>query len=141
MGFLEAYKSFWRNYANFSGRASRSEYWFNILWTGIIAIAYYIIALVFGLSAVLAFASTGGSGLSNVIALGPILFIGLVFWLYALAIIVPSVSLIVRRIRDTGRSPWMIFLGFIPVVGPIILFVFTLLPSAYADFDIDPYGY
>ncbi|WP_167628859.1 DUF805 domain-containing protein [Listeria valentina] len=141
MGFLEAYKSFWRNYANFSGRASRSEYWFATLWNGIITMAYYIITLVFGLSTALAFASTGGSEASNLVALGPILFIGLIFWLYAIAIIVPSVSLLVRRIRDTGRSPWMIFLGFIPLVGPIILFVFTLLPSEYADFDADPYGY
>ncbi|MGJ8729466.1 DUF805 domain-containing protein [Listeria aquatica] len=142
MGFVEAYKSFWRNYANFSGRASRSEYWYTVLWNGMISAIFYILALIFGLSTFLAFAaSMGETEVSGVAAMGPLLTIGIIFWLYGIAILIPSLSLLIRRIRDTGKSPWLIFLTFIPFVGSIIILVLTLLPSEYADFDADPYGY
>lgn len=45
MGFLEAYKSFWRNYVNFSGRAPRSAYWYVVLWNVIIFVILYALAL------------------------------------------------------------------------------------------------
>ncbi|EFR94847.1 conserved hypothetical protein, partial [Listeria innocua FSL J1-023] len=48
MGFLEAYKSFWKNYVNFSGRAPRSAYWYVVLWNVIIFAVLYFLALVFG---------------------------------------------------------------------------------------------
>lgn len=46
MGFLEAYKSFWRNYVNFSGRAPRSAYWYVVLWNVIIFVILYALAFI-----------------------------------------------------------------------------------------------
>lgn len=54
-----------------------------------------------------------------------------VLLLYSLAFFVPSLALACRRIRDIGKSPWMILLGLIPIVGSIIIFVFYLMPSVY----------
>ncbi len=53
MGFLEAYKSFWRNYVNFSGRAPRSAYWYVVLWNMIIFVILYALAFIFGISAIM----------------------------------------------------------------------------------------
>ena len=53
----------------------------------------------------------------------------LVMGLYSFVIIIPSLSIIVRRLHDTGKSGWMILLGLIPFAGVIIIFVFMLLDS------------
>ncbi|EMG27322.1 hypothetical protein X560_2532 [Listeria fleischmannii 1991] len=130
MGFLEAYKSFWRNYVNFSGRSSRSEYWYVFLWNIIIVAVFYILMLIVGLSSVTAAMST--SSPEEVFAAmfaGPMLFIMLLFWLYGLANIIPALSLSIRRLHDSGKSGWFILLGLIPFVGSIIVIVFMCLPS------------
>jgi uncharacterized membrane protein YhaH (DUF805 family) len=46
-----------------------------------------------------------------------------------LAILIPQIALLVRRLHDTNRSGFWVFIYFVPLVGPIILFVFTLLDS------------
>lgn len=50
--------------------------------------------------------------------------------LAVLALIVPNISVTVRRLHDAGYSGWFYLLNFVPYVGGIILFIFTLLPSA-----------
>lgn len=127
MGFLEAYKAYWKNYVNFSGRASVSEYWFAVLWNVLIfSVLYTLIIIVI----VLTSDSTGfiydqtsliGDILLTVLSLGMIL--------YSLACIIPSLSLTIRRLHDSNKSGWMILLGLIPMVGGIILIVFMCLPS------------
>lgn len=64
MGFLEAYKSFWRNYVNFSGRAPRSAYWYVVLWNVIIFVILYALAFIFGISAIME-AAMGGTGMAG----------------------------------------------------------------------------
>lgn len=86
------------NYANFSGRARRSEYWYFTLCNFLIIIALLIFSLLTGF--------------------GFILYI-----LYALAMLVPSLAVIVRRLHDVGKSGWFYFISLIPLVGPIWLIV------------------
>jgi uncharacterized membrane protein YhaH (DUF805 family) len=55
--------------------------------------------------------------------------IGILGGLFALAMLIPSISVGVRRLHDTDRSGWWLLLGLIPVIGAIVLIVFYLLDS------------
>ena len=100
---IQAIQSVFRNYANFNGRASRSEYWWFGLFLTIIAIA---LSVVF-------------DSLSEVGAA-----------LLALAVIPPSLAVSVRRLHDTDNSGWWFLIMFIPFFGGPILLSFMLDPSA-----------
>lgn len=93
------------NYCNFQGRASRSEYWWFMLFS---FIAGCIISVVFCWSDTLEYLVSG---------------------LFSLAILLPSLGLAVRRLHDTGRSGWWIFISLIPLVGFIIFLYFVAQPS------------
>ena len=110
VGLVEAVGSVLGNYANFSGRARRSEFWW---W-------WLAVVLVGGVFA--AVAALFGSGI-----LGDLTRIG--YWLFGLATIVPTLAVSVRRLHDIGRSGWWILIGIVPVVGNLILFVFHVMPS------------
>ena len=97
-----------QRYAQFGGRAARSEFWpFILLHAGI---AWFLAAL-----AALSLASTGW------------LFGALVF-VYLLATLLPWIGVMLRRLHDIGRSGWWILIGLVPIVS-IVLLVFALLPS------------
>lgn len=89
-----------KNYATFSGRARRKEYWMFSLFNCIVWLILY------GL--MLASESSLITGISV---------------LYIFATFIPSLSVIVRRLHDIERSGWFYFISFIPVVGPIIVLV------------------
>lgn len=93
-----------KKYAVFSGRARRKEYWFFILFNTIIS---------FGL--ILVEVSAGGPGI--------------VVGIYYLAVMIPSLAVLVRRLHDTNRSGWWLFINFIPLIGSIILLVFLVQDS------------
>ena len=103
MSFADAVRSVFSQYATFSGRARRSEYW----WYTLFAVILYIIVAIID------------SAIKN-----PIL--GL---LVALGLVVPSLAVAVRRLHDTGRSGWWILIGLIPLVGGIVLLVFECQDS------------
>lgn len=117
MGLWDIFKlSLTKNYANFSGRATRREYW-------MFQLAGILFGFLFGLTLGI---------LSGVLSLTDesLAFVALLpTYVYPLAILIPSLGLFVRRLHDTGRSGWMILLSLIPFVGPIVLFIFTLQDS------------
>ena len=115
MGFGQAFKSFWANYANFKGRARRSEYWYIQLFLVVTNLAAAIIDFVLLGSDVDRFIANGGGGL-----------VGLI-WI--VATILPALSVLVRRLHDTSRSGWWALIGFAPLVGTIVLLVFTVADS------------
>ena len=92
-----------KQYADFSGRARRKEYWMFVLF-------YYIILNVIGLIEVV-------SGLTEGYEIGPLV------GLYMLGMLIPSLAVIVRRLHDLGKSGWLFFLIFVPIFGIIVLFV------------------
>jgi len=94
---------------DFSSRARRTEYWVFILFTFIISFVLAITEAFFGLEVTE--------------DIGPLTGI------FYLIILLPSISLTVRRLHDIGRSGWWILIGLIPVIGNITLFVFSLLDS------------
>ena len=101
-----------RNYANFSGRATRSEYWGFVLFS---CLAYFVIAFVLAL--------LGGSEDE----------INTIIGLLGLALFLPSLAVAVRRLHDTDRSGWWLLLGLIPFVGAVVLLVFYCQDSRAAD--------
>lgn len=113
----EAFRRFWAKYATFSGRASRSEYW----WWTLIAV---VVAIVLDVLATVAGAGSDGSGPS---ALGVVVAILAVAW--GLGTIVPSLALLARRLHDANYSGWLMLLALVPFVGGLIVLVFSLLPS------------
>lgn len=99
-----------KKYADFSGRARRTEYWMFALFN-------FIFSLVtMGLDYAL---GTGGGLFDN----------GLFNIVYSLAVLIPSLAVLVRRLHDVGKSGWMFFIVLIPLVGAIWLLVLLVTDS------------
>ena len=120
------WSSFWRgmtsNYANFRGRARRKEYWGYVLFFFLGLIALSLAG--FGIDSALGNMDSG-DGM-------PVATIVLVV-LFVAAGIIPSVAIRVRRQHDIGLSGWFYLLIFIPYIGNLIIFVFSLIPSQKHD--------
>lgn len=101
---MEWYLAVLKKYAQFDGRARRKEFWMFVLFNLIIAIALGILGSIIHL---LAFLSP----------------------LYSLAVLIPGIAVGARRLHDTGRTGWWLLIGFIPVVGAIVLIVFGVQDS------------
>ena len=97
-----------RNYAMFSGRARRKEYWMFFLFNMIFAIVMMMVDGMLGLT----FDSIG---------YGPL------YGLYTLFVLIPGLAVLVRRLHDTGKSGWMVLIALIPFIGAIWLLVLTLM--------------
>lgn len=93
-----------QNYATFSGRARRSEYWYFVLFNVIFALIAVILDNIFG---------TAIEG----VGYGPI------YGIYTLAVLLPGIAVAVRRLHDVGKSGWMFFIVLIPLIGAIWLLV------------------
>jgi uncharacterized membrane protein YhaH (DUF805 family) len=111
MNFGDAVKSFWSKYVDFSGRARRSEYWWVVLFLVIVTLPLSIVDLVlFG---------------ELVLDAG----IGVLTALFTLAILLPGLSLSVRRLHDIGMSGWFVLLFLIPFAGSVFGLVIALIDS------------
>ena len=88
------------NYAVFSGRARRKEYWMFYLFN----LIFFIIALILD--------NIAGTTIEDG-------FYGLFYFLYAIAVLLPSLAVSVRRLHDLGKSGWFIFITLIPFIGGI----------------------
>jgi uncharacterized membrane protein YhaH (DUF805 family) len=116
---IDAIKRFYLKYATFSGRASRSEYWWVQLFNGLVVIACYI--LMFALGAATA-DSNGQWGWGIGVGAVPLV-------LFALANIIPGLAITVRRLHDANLpGPW-IFISFVPYLGAIVLLIMVAQPS------------
>ena len=119
---FSAYKKFWTRYADFSGRSSRSDYWWVVLCNFLITLPFSLIAL-FGFLIPL-FSEVYYAGLYDyepdlsgaMAGAGLAVFIMFLLAIYGLATIVPHLAITVRRLRDAGFHWAFIFLG----VGPTI---------------------
>jgi uncharacterized membrane protein YhaH (DUF805 family) len=105
VSFGDSIKLAFQNAFVYQGRASRSAYW----W---FALATFVVFLILDL--ILVRAIGGGAGLA-------------LYYILALGIFVVSLPLAVRRLHDTDRSGWWLLLGFIPIIGGIIVLVFMCL--------------
>jgi uncharacterized membrane protein YhaH (DUF805 family) len=106
-----------KKYTVFSGRARRKEYWMFILFNFIFAILAAIVDNILG--------TTFKFGTEVPIALP----YGYVYLLYALAVLIPGLAVLVRRLHDVGKSGWMFLISLIPIVGAIWLLVLACTDS------------
>ncbi len=115
MKFGAAVKAFWKNYAVFSGRARRSEYWWAVLFLLAVSFPIALIDTVVFFDTIV---QTGSGPLSI---------------LFLLVILLPSISLLIRRFHDVGLSGWLVLLTFIPFAGAVFAFVVAVLDSQRGD--------
>lgn len=112
-----------KKYAVFSGRARRAEFWYFFLFSAIISIFLTLIDEFMGLK----FEVRGEN-------------LGFLSTLYYIAVLIPYLAVIFRRLHDTGRSGWWILIFFIPIVGVIVAVVFLASKGTEGDnrFGPDP---
>ena len=100
-GIMDWFKKGLRNYANFSGRARRKEYWYFVLvQMGLVIIAMILDAIIFNSE------------------------IGLFYIVVALGLFLPGLAVTIRRLHDTSRSGWWFLISILPLIGSIILLLF-----------------
>jgi len=119
MGFGEAINSGFRNYVTFSGRASRSEFWY---W----ALFNFLLSIAAGIIDVALFPDNGLSPFNSLVSL---------------ALFLPSLAVGARRLHDIDRTAWWLLL-ILTIVGSILLIIWACLkgtpgPNRYGE---DPLG-
>ena len=118
---INAYKSFFKGYVDFTGRSKRSEYWWIWLTNMILLVPFY---------------SAYFKALANprnetaLMALGGI---AIIYMIFGLALMLPMLALTVRRLRDAGFHWALIFVIFIPMVGPLALLVLLAMPTKQVE--------
>jgi len=114
MSFPAAVKAGFRNYFRFSGRASRPEFWWWLLFA--VLAALIVVAMD-----------------------GPVFEESMPLTLFVwLALVLPSISVAIRRLHDTGRSGWWMLLSFIPAIGSLVLLVLCLGEGAPGENEYGP---
>jgi uncharacterized membrane protein YhaH (DUF805 family) len=118
MGFVEAIQTVYSKYVTFSGRASRSEFWWFQLFYSIVVIGISFVSY--------AVSSDGGSG-----------FLVLI---WELGNLLPVLAVGIRRLHDIDRSGWWVLIALIPLVGWIVLLVWDCTEGTGGDnrFGPDP---
>ena len=101
---MDWYVKVLKQYTDFKGRARRKEYWMFALFNFIFVIAAMIIDNIIGTT------------------IGELPY-GLFYCLYILAIFLPGLAVLIRRLHDVGKSGWFYFITLIPLAGPIWLLV------------------
>jgi uncharacterized membrane protein YhaH (DUF805 family) len=132
--FGQAFRRFWKKYATFSGRASRSEFWWWYLANAIVVVALYAFMAAGGIAGATRDA-TGASQPGPLIGVGAALLL-----LWGLVIVVPTLAISWRRLHDANLSGWFWLVGLIPVVGGIAVLVLYVLGSNPAGARFDASG-
>ena len=113
---IQAYKNFFKGYADFTGRATRSDFWWVWLMNSILFLPLYIFWF--------------QMALNDTEETDPILGVAIisVYMILAIVLFTPSLAVKVRRLRDAGFHWAFIFLHFVPM-GGIALLVLLAMPT------------
>lgn len=116
MGFGEAVSTCFKKSVVWEGRASRAEFWWFELAQALIIIAALIIDQIIGTM--------------------------FIYIIAAIALILPSIAVLVRRLHDTDRTGWWYWIQLLPLIGLIVILVFTLTGGDEGDnkYGPNPYG-
>lgn len=99
-----------QNFANFNGRARRSEYWYFQLFNWALPIVLFLLGLLSQVGAILVLA-------------------WVITFLYGLVCIIPGLALTCRRLHDVGKPGSYMFFWLLPIAGEILMLVWTLQDS------------
>ena len=124
--FPDAVRTCLTKYAVFNGRATRSEYWFFVLFAFLVVVAASIL-----------------DSMLNMVVFEPAMGGNMLATLAMLALLLPQLSAAVRRLHDLGRSGWWYLIGLVPVVGGAVLLIWFCLRGTEGDnrFGPDPLGF
>jgi uncharacterized membrane protein YhaH (DUF805 family) len=116
MSFGEAVSTCFKKSVVWEGRASRAEFWWFELAQALIIIAALIIDQIIGT--------------------------GVLYIIAVIVLILPSIAVLIRRLHDTDRTGWWFWIQLLPLIGLIVLLVFTLSGSDEGDnkYGPNPYG-
>lgn len=112
MSFQDAVRVCLSKYADFSGRARRSEYWWFVVFTAVVTTVASVIDALIG-------TGFGATGLVQALA--------------SLALLLPSLAVGVRRLHDVGQTGWWVLLVIIPVLGALILILAFFIRDSAPD--------
>lgn len=112
-----------KKYATFSGRARRKEYWYFFLFNVLISLSLSFVDSLTG-------------------SFDPDTGYGLLSGIYSLALFIPGIAVSVRRLHDTGRTGWWLFILLIPIIGVLVLLYFTVSDGnpGTNEYGADPKG-
>jgi uncharacterized membrane protein YhaH (DUF805 family) len=128
-----------RRYADFSGRSRRKEYWLFTLFLMLVYISMgTVLALYAWVTGMFDLATPGAAGMTTTFGI-----IIVIFLIFILAILIPTIAVQVRRMHDQDKSGWWVLIAYIPVVnyiGGIVLFVFMCIEGTKGEnrFGPDP---
>ena len=118
---INAYKNFFKGYVDFSGRSTRSDYWWVWLGNMILLVPFY--SAYFKVLA-------NPRNETALMALGGI---AIIYMIFGIALFLPGLALTVRRLRDAGFHWALIFVIFIPMVGPLALLALLAMPTKQVE--------
>ncbi len=128
-------------YAQFTGRATRSEFWYFMLFSMIVSIILSILDSVLGTGytyeiseVVLETTSVAAASATTEQT------IGYMSTLYSFAILIPTIAVSIRRLHDSGKSGWWLLIGIIPIVNFIGIFVLIYFYIKDSQPDENSYG-
>jgi uncharacterized membrane protein YhaH (DUF805 family) len=104
VSFSDAVRSGFDHYVKFDGRASRSAFW----WWALFALLVYAVCAIIDVA---------------------IFETLILYWIAVLGLLLPGLSVAIRRLHDTDRSGWWLLIDLVPIIGPIVLLVFFLQGS------------
>lgn len=119
MTFTGAISACFSKFADFSGRATLAEYWWFALFNLLIYVSAFFLLYLSGAGN----ASGGGASEGAVV----------LFYIPVLVLLIPNLSVTIRRLHDAGHPGTYFLFNFIPFIGPFIVFIFALQPSEESD--------
>ncbi|WP_454384049.1 DUF805 domain-containing protein [Streptococcus sp. Marseille-Q7087] len=118
---INAYKNFFKGYVDFAGRSTRSDYWWVWLGNMILLVPFYSVYFK---------ALANPRNEAVLMALGGI---AIIYMIFGIALFLPGLALTVRRLRDAGFHWALIFIIFIPMVGPLAFLVLLAMPTKQVE--------
>lgn len=110
MNGMNWYLEVLKEYVVLEGRAQRQEYWYFILFNLLITFILVGFDILIG-------------------QFNELTGLGLLSGIYTMLVLLPGISVTVRRLHDTGRSGWWALVGIIPLLGGLVLLIFMALDS------------
>ena len=118
---LTAAKAVISKYAVFSGRATRSEYWYWVLGQGAVLL---LLEMIMTMSMIVIFVRNDSQPMPPYEVFMYCLAAGVPLLLWSLATLIPSLAVTCRRLHDTGRSGTLLLLYLVPLIGGILLLIY-----------------
>ena len=121
---MEWYLGVLKKYAVFDGRARRKEYWMFLLFHTMVVVALLIVNAII-------ISSVSESTLAQVAVVLPIT-------VYMLGVLCPALGVTIRRLHDTGKSGWWIFISLVPIIGGLWFLYLMVIDGTPGDNQYGP---